>query len=119
MVDLRVRQQHARDRRCADAVAARQRTQPSGGGALRTIRTTLIPAPRLGREDVDGRSTLAVPANVRPLITPAEPVASGRLRGWIRAEHLQLVLGIGDAVAILVGFYVVVSVASVIGRPAS
>ena len=42
-------------------------------------------------------------------------MSRGRLRGWIRDEHLQLVLGVGDALAVLFGFYVVISVASVIG----
>jgi hypothetical protein len=77
-----------------------------GGGSRRTIRTTRIPAPRLARED--GSSALQLPANVQRLVQPAAPTSTNRLRGWLRDEHLRVVLGIGDAIAVLVGFYLVI-----------
>ena len=89
---------------------ARAATRASGadpGGAIRrTIRTTRIPAPRLVRQD--GTSALELPANVQPLVQPAAPASTGRFRGWLRDEHLRVVLGIGDAIAVLVGYYLVI-----------
>ncbi|MET0145118.1 MAG: sugar transferase [Ilumatobacteraceae bacterium] len=66
------------------------------GDRQRTIRTTLIPAPRLTR--LDGEARAAPPA----------AVGAGR-------DRLQLLLAVGDALAVLFGFYFVTSLVSPIG----
>ena len=86
--------------------AARASGAAPGGANRRAIRTTRIPAPRLARQD--GSTVLELPANVQPLVQPAAPTSTSRVRGWMRDEHLRLVLGIGDAIAVLVGFYLVI-----------
>ena len=71
-------------------VLERARTR-AGAGAVRTIRTTLIPSTRFGRRPGVARP---VPASV------AQRVLAGR-------STPQRVLVIGDAVAVLLGFYAV------------
>ena len=82
------------------------------GDAERTIRTTLIPAPRLTRPET-GSEPLAGP---RPgeRRSPA-PAGQPRDRG---VDRLQVVLGVGDALAVLFGFYFVISSVAAAG-PAS
>jgi exopolysaccharide biosynthesis polyprenyl glycosylphosphotransferase len=82
-------------------VAARRRARPSpNGDAGRTIRTTVIAAPRLARRgDLTSRP-----------VPRAEP---GRTAA--RSQHLQVALGIGDALAVLFGFYFVISLVADIG----
>ena len=77
-----------------------------GGAIRRTVRTTRIPAPRLARQD--GSSVLQLPDNVQPLVQAATANSTSRFRGWLRDGHLRVVLGIGDAIAVLVGYYLVI-----------
>ncbi len=77
-----------------------------GGASRRAIRTTRIPAPRLARQD--GSAVLELPADMQSVVEPTAPTSTSRVRGWMRDEHLRLVLGIGDAVAVLVGYYLVI-----------
>ena len=45
---------------------------------------------------------------MQSVVEPTAPTSTSRVRGWMRDEHLRLVLGIGDAVAVLVGYYLVI-----------
>ena len=80
-------------------VATRERARPSGGGQHPgTIRTTLIPAPRLARR---------VP--VEPGVESVRPQAERPHR----RPGLHTVLIIGDTVAVLLGFAAVLRLVSV------
>ncbi len=76
-------------------VAARPRGRIPGGQRERNIRTTLIPVAR-------------PVAAVEPAVAPAQHAR----------EHLLQILGVGDAVAVLAGFYAVVLLVSGV-RPGS
>ena len=90
--------------RATRALRRREGASPSlDRDSGRTIKTTLIPAPRP-----------AGGAVVRPLTGCAQRVGSTR-RDGARSQHLHLVLAVGDALAVLFGFYFVTSFVSAIG----
>ena len=77
-----------------------------GGAHRRTIRTTRIPAPRLARQD--GSAVLAA-AGRRAAARARRRADVDESGPWLDARRAPaLVLGIGDAVAVLVGYYLVI-----------
>ena len=86
-------------RQAGAAARGRERSSPHGDTG-RTIRTTVIASPRLARRgELTSRSVRRA--------APSRPAA--------RSQHLQVALGIGDALAVLFGFYFVISLVADIG----
>jgi exopolysaccharide biosynthesis polyprenyl glycosylphosphotransferase len=95
-------------RHAGAAVRANHRTiQPHIGAiSTRTIRTTTIPSPRLARADAPRRPVAVA--------RPHRPRRPSRLLG-IRTDHLEHILIVGDGLAVLFGFYLVIFSVAAIG----